>query len=258
MGYVYRYTDIADGIVKYVGIVSSENRTLLQRVKEHQTYDDWCNGSQWKIEYLEINNKTDCEGLESHFISLYETDKWYNTRKTGWGVSNIYSMFNWKWEEFEYSFKKRVARRERNKRIGERFLSDLYEKSIYIFNNGNSYCFFKTFKKKPTYIFMALSEKDKEYAIKNNLRFMNGEQLDTIISLMEEDGKPYGYSEMLEEVEQIKLEDGLNVEDCFTYKEQKRIFKECKKKIKEKNIEIDEQWLKEWIKDKVYQMRFDY
>lgn len=60
MGYVYRYTDIADGIVKYVGIVSSENRTLLQRVKEHQTYDDWCNGSQWKIEYLEINNKTDC------------------------------------------------------------------------------------------------------------------------------------------------------------------------------------------------------
>ena len=79
--YVYRYTDLTDNIIKYVGIVWSKNRTLEQRIKEHYLYDEWCNGKQWKVEYLEIDNKTDCEGLEGHFISLYETNKWYNKGK---------------------------------------------------------------------------------------------------------------------------------------------------------------------------------
>ena len=35
MGVVYRYIDLNDNQIKYVGIVWSGNRTLKQRVEEH-------------------------------------------------------------------------------------------------------------------------------------------------------------------------------------------------------------------------------
>lgn len=102
MGYIYRYTDLDDNIIKYVGIVWSDNRSLLQRIDEHFTYDKWCYERQWKIEYLEIDNKTDCEGLEGHFISLYNTFNWYNRRKSNWGISTIYSQIDFEWKELSY------------------------------------------------------------------------------------------------------------------------------------------------------------
>ena len=40
MAYVYRYTDLADNIIKYVGIVYGENRTLKQRIYEHFRDDE--------------------------------------------------------------------------------------------------------------------------------------------------------------------------------------------------------------------------
>lgn len=91
MGYVYRYTDTNDGIIKYVGIVWSENRTLRQRIREHSIYDDWCQDKQWKIEYLfeDINTRTDAEYMEAHYISLYQTDQYYNIKKAGWGISSF-------------------------------------------------------------------------------------------------------------------------------------------------------------------------
>lgn len=84
MAYVYRYTDLSDGIIKYVGIVWSENRTLEQRIKEHRK-DKWYQGTQWKIEFISenIQSRTDAEYLESHFISLFGTDKYFNTKKEG-------------------------------------------------------------------------------------------------------------------------------------------------------------------------------
>lgn len=103
MGYVYRYTDLSDNIIKYVGIVWSDSSSLLQRTRQHFLSDRWCYEGQWKIEYLEIDNKTDCEGLESHFISLYDTSKWYNKRKSDWGVSSIYSQIDFKWKELIYN-----------------------------------------------------------------------------------------------------------------------------------------------------------
>lgn len=90
MGYVYRYTDLEDNIIKYVGIVWS-NRPLLQRIKEHQYNDSWCINKKWKIEYIkeDINTRTDAEYFEAHYISLYQTDKYFNTSKAGWGVSSF-------------------------------------------------------------------------------------------------------------------------------------------------------------------------
>lgn len=103
MGYIYRYTDLEDNIIKYVGIVWSENRTLEQRIKEHELNDSWCSDKKWKIEYLteNINTRTDAEYLESHYISLYETNKYYNIKKKGWGISSFISDKETEWEEYK-------------------------------------------------------------------------------------------------------------------------------------------------------------
>ncbi len=102
MGYVYRYKDISDNIIKYVGIVWSDNRRLKDRIYDHQN-DYWFKDKQWKIEYIdrEINSRTDAEYLEAHFISLYQTDKWYNKSKAGWGISAFIDVNENEWKEFQ-------------------------------------------------------------------------------------------------------------------------------------------------------------
>ena len=102
MAYVYSYTDKQDGIIKYVGIAWGADRTLLQRIKEHENYDGWCKGIEWKIEYLEefVDTRTDAEYMEAHYISLYETHKYYNIKKAGWGVSR-YIPFRDNWQLFD-------------------------------------------------------------------------------------------------------------------------------------------------------------
>lgn len=253
MGYVYRYTDFEDNIIKYVGIVWSENRTLLQRVKEHQLFDEWCNGKQWKIEYLEIDNKTDCEGLEGHFISLYGTNEWFNKGKANWGVSKIYSMIDWEWEELNYISEDVEIKKRKSRRINDSFLSSLYEKSIYIFNNGSFYCFFQTFKKEPIYVFMALDPELEEYAVENDIRYMNREQLDVIIRLIKEDNKPYGYGTMPREPEQTMIENNLTVQQCFTYKERERLLSKISEdEVRKNNWDLEH--LKRYLINSVYEM----
>lgn len=101
MGYVYRYKDLVDNIIKYVGIVWSGKRTLNQRLYEHQQNDEWCFKRRWKIEYLEseITTRTDAEYFESHYISLYETDKYFNVKKSGWGISSFLPNRENEWKE---------------------------------------------------------------------------------------------------------------------------------------------------------------
>ena len=53
MGYVYRYIDKKDNIIKYVGIVWGETRTLERRLQEH-TKDNWFSSSEWRIEYIYV------------------------------------------------------------------------------------------------------------------------------------------------------------------------------------------------------------
>lgn len=88
MGYVYRYRDNADGIIKYVGIVYGKTRTLEQRIYEHLLNDEWCN-TDFTIEYIteDIDNRSEAECFESHYISLYRTDKYFNKAKSDWGIN---------------------------------------------------------------------------------------------------------------------------------------------------------------------------
>ena len=78
MAYVYRYTDLEDLLIKYVGIVYGETRTLQQRLNEHKNNDAWCKNKNWRIEYFYVNTRTDAECLEAHFIALYKTYNYYN------------------------------------------------------------------------------------------------------------------------------------------------------------------------------------
>ena len=113
MGYVYRYIDKKDGIIKYVGIVWTENHDLKYRVEQHFRDDAWVKNSDWNIEYIYDAKwtRTDVEYLEAHFISLYESDKYHNVRKTGWGCSNLLDnniKFNWK--NYEYIFESKIEK----------------------------------------------------------------------------------------------------------------------------------------------------
>lgn len=98
---VYRYIDLADNIIKYVGIVHHGN--LNSRLRAHAKTDQWCMVRKWRIEILSCDklNRTDAEYLEAHFISLYHTDKWFNKAKAGWGVSSIISYSEDDWQEYK-------------------------------------------------------------------------------------------------------------------------------------------------------------
>ena len=76
MKYIYRYTDLTDGIIKYVGIVYSENRSLSQRINEHKR--DYWYSDAFKVEYIAFEDisKSDLNALEGHYICVYKTYKW--------------------------------------------------------------------------------------------------------------------------------------------------------------------------------------
>lgn len=104
MAVVYRYVDLHDEVIKYVGIVWSENRTLKQRIKEHSEQDDWCIGGCWRVEYLqkEVKSRIDAELLEAHYISKFKTNEWYNVSKANWGTSELLQDDpDEEWKEYE-------------------------------------------------------------------------------------------------------------------------------------------------------------
>ena len=98
MKYVYRYTDLSDGIIKYVGIVCRKCEDGLQRrIKEHAQNDVWTFNKSWKIEYIEVETLNDAHSLESHFIAKYNTSDWYNIQSAKEGLlSFINDDFEWK------------------------------------------------------------------------------------------------------------------------------------------------------------------
>lgn len=91
---VYRYTDMSDGIIKYVGIVYKG--TIANRHKTH-TREDWYIDGQFLVEYIVVKNRSEAEAIESHLISLYGTDKYYNKAKAGWGINSFLpTEYQWK------------------------------------------------------------------------------------------------------------------------------------------------------------------
>ena len=83
MPYVYRYIDLNDGVVKYIGIIKADTN-FPTRFKSHFS-DEWHKTSYWKIEYITVETIADAEILEGHFIWFYKTGKYYNKAKTAWG-----------------------------------------------------------------------------------------------------------------------------------------------------------------------------
>jgi hypothetical protein len=104
LAYVYRYRDNADGIIKYVGIVWGKTTTLSNRLYQHRRNDDWCKNRSFTIEYIKenINTRTDAEYFEAHYISLYQTDKYFNVSKAGWGVSSFLPDRENDWIVYDY------------------------------------------------------------------------------------------------------------------------------------------------------------
>lgn len=86
MPIVYRYTDLNDNIVKYIGIITRENRSLDKRLMEHKVKNAWAYGN-YKIDYFEVQSRTDAEAYEAHLIAYYDTYKYFNKAKANWGLS---------------------------------------------------------------------------------------------------------------------------------------------------------------------------
>lgn len=93
--YVYKYIDRKDNIVKYVGCVYGKKATLAKRISQHEN-DYWFSYSSYIVKYLDINiqSRTDAEYIESHFINLYKSYKYYNKAKSGWGVSSFIPSYD--------------------------------------------------------------------------------------------------------------------------------------------------------------------
>lgn len=102
MACVYRYTDTCDAKIKYVGIVYGGEYALHKRVLQHRKCDKWAVGEEWLIEYFYRDDlsRTDTEYLESHFIALYETYKWYNKAKSDWGISRFIDDASIEWKVY--------------------------------------------------------------------------------------------------------------------------------------------------------------
>ena len=137
MNYVYRYTDKEDGIIKYVGIVcrDSEN-ALMNRIKEHANNDKWCVGKTWKIEYIIVPTKNDAHSLESHFIELYGTKRWFNRAKTKLGILTYYKEKP-EWRLFEDNYFVKQKQIVENERIGGILVSVTRIPDIIAKNMGN-------------------------------------------------------------------------------------------------------------------------
>lgn len=77
--YVYKYVDIKDQKVKYVGKTTNINK----RIKDHER-DKWFLNSTYDIYYIECNTKADMDCLETYFIGYYGSCEYYNVAKN-WG-----------------------------------------------------------------------------------------------------------------------------------------------------------------------------
>ena len=94
---VYRYIDIGDGNIKYIGIV--DKGTLPTRHKQHQR-DSWFKNGEFICQYIQLQNKSETEAMESHLIEYYHTGEWFNKSKVGWGLNSFIktpSEYEWQY-----------------------------------------------------------------------------------------------------------------------------------------------------------------
>jgi len=82
MPVVYRYTDIDDGIVKYIGLSKEDSPKI--RIQGHRR-DKLC-GGHWIIDYFLTETLGSADAWETHLINYYGTGQWFNTAKTDYGL----------------------------------------------------------------------------------------------------------------------------------------------------------------------------
>lgn len=87
---VYRFIDETDNKIKYVGITRRDR--ISDRMLLHKECDIWKDLGIWKSE---------AEAFESHLITLYGTDKYFNTMKVGWGLNQYLPDIENKWKLYE-------------------------------------------------------------------------------------------------------------------------------------------------------------
>ena len=125
MAYVYKYTDLADNIVKYVGIVCRDNESAMElRLKEHIYNDVWMQGKHWRLEYINVATNNDASALEAHFIAKYETAKWYNSTKDKLGLLSFVKDCDFDWQVYKndiYVTQKEIIRGKEDKILKQVF-----------------------------------------------------------------------------------------------------------------------------------------
>ena len=215
--YCYKYTDLADNIVKYIGIVQVEGRTVSKRAKDHfyaPKDKEWFREKIWKIEYIYCKTRSDCEALENHCIALYGTYKYYNKAKANWGLCTFIGDIKWE-GEFIYD----ATRNEETGKIKDEHLERLCKKSMYIFSAPRNICFFKTFKEEPIKIYKGLDEENLKYAKENNLLYLDNLQYQKLKYMLDKMKEKFGWGTMPNETEQLAREKSIMSEkDCYTYK----------------------------------------
>ena len=97
---VYRFTDLKDNIIKYVGIVHGNDRSLKERTYERLQYDKWCLNTDWRVDYIIVNSRSEAESLESHFIAVYNTGNYFNKAKSEWGINSFMLNIEFDWKEY--------------------------------------------------------------------------------------------------------------------------------------------------------------
>lgn len=110
MAYVYRYKDMWTNEIHYVGIVWSKTRKLDTRISEHYRNDEWCTDGCYIVEVLDVpvNTCIDAEYYEAHYISLYDTGRFYNKSKTNLGISSLIPDNEDKWKYYGISFPMKI------------------------------------------------------------------------------------------------------------------------------------------------------
>ena len=141
MSIVYRYINKETKQIEYIGIVYSDKKTLLNRVIEHSKEEKF-QDKEWKIQYFECENRSVAEAWESHLIEKYETYKYLNVCKKGWGLNPYIPNDEDLWQDFTEEAEKHIKKHE------NKSFKDIYEieiKDIFNFTNGR---FLRVFKDK--------------------------------------------------------------------------------------------------------------
>ena len=135
VGYVYKYIDKTDNIVKYVGLVNPGN-SLTQRILQHE-HEDWCH-ENFEIFYIKAKSKTDVEYLESAFIAHYKSYEFYNKAKHNWGMSSLIDLDSIEWNDYSKfkddrsnpPKKRRTRRKNKNNEIvdWEKSTTEMYNR----------------------------------------------------------------------------------------------------------------------------------